>query len=45
MEKYRRNEITKNIFYDILNYSIKAGSGQIPNPFKNKTNIKKPSLY
>lgn len=35
MERQRRSEITKEILYKILDYSIKAGSGKIPNPFKD----------
>ena len=36
IEKYKRNEITKNVLYQILDYAIRAGSGQTPNPFKLK---------
>lgn len=35
MEKQRRSELTKDILYKILDYAIKAGSGRVPNPFKD----------
>jgi hypothetical protein len=34
LEKQRRNGLTKDILYKILDYAIKAGSGRVPNPFK-----------
>lgn len=47
MKKYHRNEIAKDLLYQILGYAIKTGSGQIPNPFKsdNQTVKKDPSIY
>ncbi|MCX6705341.1 MAG: Trp family transcriptional regulator [Candidatus Woesebacteria bacterium] len=37
MEKQRRSELTKEILYRILDYAIKAGSGRVPNPFKDSS--------
>lgn len=37
LEKQRRNEAVKQILYKLLDYAIRAGAGQTPNPFKKKT--------
>lgn len=36
LEKQRRWEIAKEILFKVLDYAIRAGSGQVPNPFKKK---------
>ncbi|MEK7470686.1 MAG: Trp family transcriptional regulator [Patescibacteria group bacterium] len=36
LEKQRRWEIAKEILFKILDYAIRAGSGQVPNPFKKE---------
>lgn len=36
MERQKRKEITKDTFYKILDYAIRAASGQVPNPFRKK---------
>lgn len=36
LEKQRRSEIAKQLLFEILDYAIRAGSGQVPNPFKKK---------
>ncbi len=35
LERQRRSEIAKQILFKILDYAIRAGSGRVPNPFKN----------
>lgn len=36
LEKQRRWEIAKGILFKVLDYAIRAGSGQVPNFFKKK---------
>jgi uncharacterized protein YerC len=36
LEKERKNEIAKEILFNVLDYAIRAGSGRVPNPFKKK---------
>lgn len=36
LEKQRRWEIAKEILFKVLDYAIRAGSGQVPNLFKKK---------
>lgn len=36
LEKEKRFEIAKTLFYKLLNYTIKASSGRVPNPFKKE---------
>lgn len=36
LEKQKKWEIAKEILFKILDYAIRAGSGQAPNPFKKE---------
>lgn len=36
LKKQRRWKIAKEILFKILDYAIRAGSGQVPNPFKKE---------
>jgi len=39
LERQRRSKITKEIFYKLLDYAIKASARKMPNPFKKLTEL------